>query len=93
MILLQYPFAWPLIFTADNIMREERWSRLRAQLAAEKRLESATAPWDQVIRLSAYGDPAGPCAQWWHLNVMVPAQRQLQGNLNQGPSGVSFMGP
>ena len=33
MILLQYPSAWPLLFTADNIMREERWSRLRVQLA------------------------------------------------------------
>ena len=72
-LMLMYPHAWGLIMQADDILRNERWSRIRTghRMEPPRGLDKAM-PWDAVILEGSYGN-GGPMAHWWLQRVTHPA--------------------
>ena len=70
-LLREYPHAWPLVFVADNICREEQWPRLHLRLEQQGRLDPHS-PWSTVLQASAYSGPGmGELATWWHNHIVA----------------------
>ncbi len=70
-----FPNSWGVIQLADETIQREQWDikaeeRMRVGAAPEPK-----APWDSIVRESAYGVWA-PTQHWWKLHVEAPlAQR------------------
>ena len=70
---MEFPHAWPLIYSADDIVRSEMWRELHKTYAAKNKLDP-DQPWSTVLSKAAYRGPKGGLPYWWHSHVCVPAR-------------------
>ena len=71
-LLKLFPTRWPVIAGVDLVVRSERWLRIREDVErAPPAGFSPAAPWDHVIRTSAYGQ-GGVSETWWTANLVLP---------------------
>jgi hypothetical protein len=71
-LLKLFPARWSVIAGVDLVVRSERWLRLREDAERVPPAGfSQAAPWDHVIRTSAYGQ-GGVSETWWTANLVLP---------------------